>query len=72
MTCAKLEIKEGWERSSGKSVGNPAMDKSLVVIIICPLLTLSSAASWGYRDLTLADHEFFLIPKFNDKKCTLL
>ena len=48
------------------------MDKSLVVIIIYPLLTLSSGASWGYRDLTLADHEcFFLILKFIAKTCNV-
>merc|ERR1711935_111617 len=34
----------------GKSVGNSAMDKSLVVIFLYPLLTLTSAASWGYSD----------------------
>ena len=44
-------IKEGWEMGSGKSVQNSAMGKLLVItLLLYPLLALSSAASWGYRD----------------------
>ena len=52
-------IKEGWEMGSGKSVQNSAMGKLLVITLLYPLLALSSSASWGYRDLTLVDHEVF-------------
>ena len=56
-----MSIKEGWEMGSGKSVKNSAMEKlQVVLLLLYPLLALGSAASWGYRDITLADCDLFL------------
>ena len=52
-------MKELRERAHGKSVRIPAMEGSLAVISIFPLLTLSSATSWGYRDSNSVDHAAF-------------